>query len=120
MPDNSEPRDELENDIRLPDVSDDPGDPGFERVLLRIMQTDPDSNLVFGNIPKGEAEDRAAALAYALHTGSTVILDYENFLNMAKRAESGGLLEKILGTLKAIGKATGGDRQGFFSRLRGS
>lgn len=110
---------ELERDVSLPDVTNDPGEPGFERVLLRIMRTDPDTNLVFGNVPKGDAEDRAAALAYALHTGSTVILDYENFLNMAKRAESGGLLEKILGTLKAIGKAQGGEKPGFFSRMRG-
>lgn len=118
MPEDAIPEN-LEMDIQLPDVSSDAGEPGFERVLLRIMQTDPDSNLVFGNVPKGEAEDRAAALAYALHTGSTVILDYENFLNMAKRAEGGGLLEKILGTLKAIGKAQGGEKSGFFSRIRG-
>lgn len=109
---------ELERDVSLPDVTSEPGEPGFERVLLRIMQTDPDTNLVFGNVPKGDAEDRAAALAYALHTGSTVILDYENFLNMAKRAESGGLLEKILGTLKSIGKAQGGGKRGFFDRMR--
>lgn len=110
---------ELERDVSLSDVTNEPAEPGFERVLLRIMQTDPDTNLVFGNVPKGDAEDRAAALAYALHTGSTVILDYENFLNMAKRAESGGLLERILGTLKAIGKASSGEKAGFFSRLRG-
>lgn len=109
---------ELERDVNLPDVTSETAEPGFERVLLRIMQTDPDTNLVFGNVPKGDAEDRAAALAYALHTGSTVILDYENFLNMAKRAEGGGLLEKILGTLKAIGKAQGGEKPGFFSRIR--
>lgn len=118
MPENNDTRD-LERDIHLPDVSNEPAEPGFERVLLRIMQTDPDTNLVFGNVPKGEAEDRAAALAYALHTGSTVILDYENFLNMAKRAESGGLLERVLGTLKAIGRAQTGEKAGFFSRFRG-
>lgn len=110
---------DLERDVNLPDVTNEPGEPGFERVLLRIMQTDPDTNLVLGNVPKGEAEDRAAALAYALHTGSTVILDYENFLNMAKRAESGGLLERILSTLKAIGKAQGGEKRGFFERISG-
>jgi len=108
---------ELERDVNLPDVTSEPAEPGFERVLLRIMRTDPDTNLVFGNVPKGDAEDRAAALAYALHTGSTVILDYENFLNMAKRAESGGLLEKILGTLRAIGKSQGSEKAGFFSRI---
>lgn len=92
---------------------------GLEQVLLRVMRTDPDSNMVFGNLPNGEAEDRAASLTYAIHSGSPVIIDFVNLANMAKRAERGHLLEKILGTLKAIGKNRGEARPGMFDRFRG-
>ncbi len=77
----------------------------YATVLLRVMQTDPGSNSVYGNILRGEAKDFTAAVIYAEFSGSPVILRYGNMKNMAKRAKAGALLEKILGTLKAIGKS---------------
>ncbi len=111
--------DELEQALDLhEEVPPEPAD-AFASVLLRIMETDPESNLVFGNIPRGEAEDFAAAVTYAEFSGSPVILRYENMKNMAKRAEAGNLLEKILGTVKIVGKASEA-KPGFFSRFRGA
>lgn len=114
--------DRLESALHLPDAAPAAEQPqeAFSRVLLRVMETDPESNIVFGNIPRGEAEDFAAAVTYAEFSGSPVILRYENMKNMAKRAESGSLLDKILGTVKAIGKSSGENRAGFFSRFRGA
>src|SRR5581483_5462133 len=94
-------------------------DDALARVLLRLMNTDPESNVVFGNIPRGEAEDYAAAVTYAEFSGSPVILRYENMKNMAKRAEGERLLDKILGTVKAIGKSFTENKPGFFGRMRG-
>lgn len=90
----------------IPSAADEPqSEPdAIGAALLRIMETDPESNIVFGNIPRGEAEDFAAAVTYAEFSGSPVILRFENMKNMAKRAEAGGLLDKILGTLKAIAR----------------
>lgn len=88
------------------------------QVLLRIMETDPETNIVMGRIPKGEAEDFAAAVTYAEFSGSPVILRYENMKNMAKRAEGGSLLDKILGTVKAIGRNPD-QRGGIFAKLGG-
>lgn len=94
-----------------PEVAD-----AMAQVLLRIMETDPETNIVLGRIPKGEAEDFAAAVTYAEFSGSPVILRYENMKNMAKRAEGGSLLDKILGTVKAIGKNPE-QRGGIFGRI---
>lgn len=91
---------------------------GLARVLMRLMDTDPESNVVFGNIPPGEAEDYAAAVAFAEFTGSPVMLRYENLRNMAKRAEKGALLDKILKAVTAIGKAPSEPKAGFFNRLK--
>lgn len=96
-----------------PEVGD-----AMAQVLLRIMGTDPETNIVLGRIPKGEAEDFAAAVTYAEFSGSPVILRYENMKNMAKRAEGGSLLDKILGTVKAIGKNPE-PRGGIFRRIGG-
>lgn len=110
---------DLEADLVIPeDIPPEPVD-AFASVLLRIMDTDPESNIVFGNIPRGEAEEFAAAVTYAEFSGSPVILRYENMKNMAKRAEAAGLLEKILGTVKAVGKADQ-PRAGFFGRFSGA
>lgn len=109
---------ELETPLDLPaDPAPEPAD-AFAAVLLRVMDTDPESNVVFGNIPRGEAEEYAAAVTFAEFSGSPVILRYENMKNMAKRAEAGGLLDKILGTVKAVGKADQ-PRAGFFGRFGG-
>lgn len=94
-----------------------PEDDPLARVLLRVMDTDPESNVVFGNIPRGEAEEYAAAVTYAEFSGSPVILRYENMKNMAKRAEGEHLLDKILGTIKAIGKSASEPKTGFFNRF---
>lgn len=111
--------DELEEPLQeTPDEDAEPDD-ALARVLLRVMNTDPESNIVFGNIPRGEAEDFAAAVTYAEFSGSPVILRYENMKNMAKRAEAGSLLDKILSTVKAIGKAVTESKSGFLSSLRG-
>jgi hypothetical protein len=117
----SEP-DDLQRPLELPEDSDDmpPPDDALAAVLLRVMDTDPESNIVFGSIPRGEAEDFAAAVTYAEFSGSPVILRYENMKNMAKRAEGGALLDKILGTVKAIGKAVSEPKAGFFNRFRGA
>lgn len=109
---------ELEGGLELPDQSEPEVSDAMAQVLLRVMETDPESNIVFGRIPRGEAEDFAAAVTYAEFSGSPVILRYENMKNMAKRAEAGGLLDKILGTVKAIGKSPD-QRAGFFSRFGG-
>ena len=110
---------ELEQELQLgEELPPEPVD-AFAAVLLRIMQTDPESNLVFSSLPRGEAEDFAAAITYAEFSGSPVILRYENMKNMAKRAESGHLLEKVLSTVKAVGKSDQ-PRAGFFTRFRGA
>ena len=111
---------QLEQPIQLPDAQDalPPHDDALARVLLRVMRTDPETNVVMGNVPRGEAEDYAAAVTYAEFSGSPVILRYENMKNMAKRAEGGRLLDKILGTVKAIGKAVSEPKAGFFGRFR--
>ena len=57
--------------------------------LLRVTQTDPESNIVFTNIPRGEAEDFAAVVTFAEFSGSPVILRHEDLKNMAKPAEAG-------------------------------
>lgn len=112
--------DDLTRPIDLPTPQEvlPPHDDALARVLLRLMQTDPESNVVFGNIPRGEAEDYAAAVTYAEFSGSPIILRYENMKNMAKRAEGGSLLDKMLGTVKAIGKAVSESKLGFFQRFR--
>ena len=113
------PATDLEQALLLTEeLPPEPAD-AFATVLLRVMETDPESNIVFGNIPRGEAEDFAAAVTYAEFSGSPVILRYENMKNMAKRAEAGGLLEKILATVKAVGKSSEA-RPGFFSRFGGA
>jgi hypothetical protein len=94
-------------------------DDALARVLLRIMETDPESNVVFGNIPRGESEEYAAAVTFAEFSGSPVILRYENMKNMAKRAEAGSLLDKILNTIKVIGKTVGEAKPGLLQRFRG-
>ncbi|MFA5861301.1 MAG: hypothetical protein WDA16_06355 [Candidatus Thermoplasmatota archaeon] len=111
----------LDKSIELPPTEDlsPPMDDTLGRVLLRVMDTDPESNIVFGNIPRGEAEDFAAAVTYAEFSGSPVILRYENMKNMAKRAEAGSLLDKILQTVKAIGKSPNESKPGFFNKFRG-
>ena len=93
-------------------------DDALARVLLRIMETDPESNVVFGNIPRGESEEYAAAVTFAEFSGSPVILRYENMKNMAKRAEAGSLLDKILNTIKVIGKSVGEAKPGLLQRFR--
>lgn len=111
----------LDTPLQLPDDEPDP-DAAIDslgQALLRIMDTDPESNIVFGNIPKGEAEDFAAQVAVAEAFASPVMLRYVNLTNMAKRAERGSLLDKILQTLRAIGKSQTEARGGLFSRLRG-
>lgn len=110
----------LDQPIDLPTLDDDApvAEDAIGAALLRIMDTDPESNIVFGNIPRGEAEEFAAAVTYAEFSGSPVILRYENMKNMAKRAEAGTLLDRILATLKAIGKAPAEPKPSFFSRLR--
>jgi hypothetical protein len=110
--------DELETPIELPETEG--GEPEADAIgaaLLRVMETDPDSNIVFGSIPRGEAEDFAAAVTYAEFSGSPVILRYENMKNMAKRAEAGALLDKVLGALKAIGRSSSDQKPGFFARF---
>ncbi|MFA5862723.1 MAG: hypothetical protein WDA16_13615, partial [Candidatus Thermoplasmatota archaeon] len=76
-------------DLSPPQDAIPPPEDALATVLLRIMDTDPESNIVFGNIPRGEAEEFAAAVTYAEFSGSPVILRYENLKNMAKRAEAG-------------------------------
>lgn len=119
-PTQEQQNDPLDRSIELPESQEvePPGDDPLGRVLLRVMETDPESNIVFGNIPRGEAEEFAAAVTYAEFSGSPVILRYENMKNMAKRAEAGSLLEKILATVKAIGKSVGEPRSGFFSKFK--
>jgi hypothetical protein len=87
------------------------------RVILRVMQTDPETNLLMSNVPRGEAEDYAADATYAEFSGSPVMLRFANMRNMAKRAEGGHFLDKILGTIKAIGKAVSEPKPGFFNRF---
>ena len=115
-----EPEQDLEAPIDLPTLDDEapPPEDAIGAALLRVMDTDPESNIVFGNIPRGEAEDFAAAVTYAEFSGSPVILRYENMKNMAKRAEAGTLLDRILATIKAIGKQPTEAKPGFFSRIR--
>ena len=112
------PEENLESPLALPEQEPPEAEDAIAAALVRIMDTDPESNIVFGNIPKGEAEDFAAAVAVAEHFGSVPMLRYVNLTNMAKRAERGALVDKILGTIKAIGKSTD-SRPGFFGRLRG-
>ena len=113
------PNEDLDHALALkPDLESPPEDDALARVLLRVMDTDPESNIVFGNIPRGEAEDFAAAVTYAEFSGSPVILRFENMKNMAKRAENARLLDKILGTIKAIGKAVSEPKSGILSRFR--
>lgn len=113
--------DKLEAPLTLLDDAPDADAPidSLGQALLRIMDTDPESNIVFGNIPKGEAEDFAAQVAVAEAFASPVMLRYVNLTNMAKRAERASLLDKILQTLRAIGKAQAEPRMGLFSRFRG-
>lgn len=110
---------DLDAPIDLPTLDDElpPSEDAIGAALLRVMETDPESNVVFGDIPRGEAEDFAAAVTYAEFSGSPVILRYENMKNMAKRAEGGSLLDRILATLKAIGKQPSDPKPGFFNRL---
>ena len=111
---------ELEREVRLAIGAVDPERiDGVCRVLLRLIETDPESNVVFGNIPPGEAEDYAAAVVFAKHTHSPVILDYVNTVNMAKRAEGAKLFTRVLDALKSIGRA-GDDGNGFWSKFRRS
>ncbi|MFA5862900.1 MAG: hypothetical protein WDA16_14505 [Candidatus Thermoplasmatota archaeon] len=124
MTDNSEPTASpvnLDNPLALPDneSDQDAAIDSLGQALLRIMDTDPESNIVFGNIPKGEAEDFAAQVAVAEAFASPVMLRYVNLTNMAKRAERGSLLDKILQTLRAIGKSQTESRPGLFSKFRG-
>ena len=112
------PEETLESPLALPEQEPPEAEDAIAAALVRIMDTDPESNIVFGNIPKGEAEDFAAAVAVAEHFGSVPMLRYVNLTNMAKRAEKAALLDKILGTLKAIGKSSAEPRAGFFSRFR--
>lgn len=114
------PPEDLTQGIMPADAPDVPPDvpEAYATVLLRVMETDPESNIVFGNIPRGEAEDFAAAVTYAEFSGSPVILRYENMKNMAKRAEAGSLLDKILSTLKTIGKSGDPARSNILSRFK--
>jgi hypothetical protein len=116
MSDDEQP--DFDKPLSLPPSEDDlpPHEDALARVLLRVMATDPETNLVMGNVPRGEAEDYAAAVTFAEFSGSPVILRYENMKNMAKRAEGGKLLDKVLGTIKAIGKAVSEPKTGFFNR----
>lgn len=114
-----DPADQLREDLKtaLGDLNDERLD-GLSRVLMRLMETDPESNVVFGNTPPGEAEDWAAQVAYAEAIGSPVMLRYVNLANMGKRAEKAGLLKSILEAVKAIGKGAP-DKPGIFQRFRG-
>ena len=93
------------------------GQEGLPDVLLKIMRTDPDTNVVMGNIPPGEAEEYAAMVTFAEAIGSPVMLRYANLCMMAKRAEKGNLLNRILDAVKAIGSG-GTESGGIFSRFR--
>jgi len=42
--------------------------------MMSDVQPEPRQPII-GNAPEGHGEDRAAALAHALHSGSTAILD---------------------------------------------
>lgn len=95
-------------------VGDSPD--GLPDVLMKIMQTDPDTNVVMGNIPPGEAEEYAAMVTFAEAIGSPVMLRYANLCMMAKRAEKGNLLNRILDAVKALGG--GAERGGIFSRFK--
>ncbi len=92
---------------------------GLSQVLLRIAKTDPDTNVVMGNIPAGEAEDYACMVAFAEATHSPIMLRVANLTMMGKRGERGHLLGKLLEAVKAIGKGLGDAPRGFLGRMKG-